>query len=358
MGMQLEFAAATDPGLDPNKRVNEDSSGQLDSPIGRLFVVCDGMGGHLGGKQASELAVSTILARVGAAAVDADPARTLVGAIEEAARLVFELGGPGHNPQRPGSTCVAALLKDGHLELAHVGDSRAYMVRGKQIHRITRDHSYVQELVDRGQLSEREAISHPDANKITRALGMTPTVQVELRSEPIEVFDGDFFLLATDGLTDLARDDDILVTTVKLTKSAGVQAACSELVALANRRGGHDNITVQIVRVLQAGPKASRTRVEAPAGARPPAAATVVQAPPGHTDPGANAAPTIVDGHYATHPGPSAHAPAPFGHSGGAPPPMPSVPSSESNPLVKVVIGMALAIGLLLAALIWSLFGR
>jgi serine/threonine protein phosphatase PrpC len=355
MGMQLEFATSTDPGLDPHKRVNEDSYGQLDTAVGRLFVVCDGMGGHVGGKQASELAVATILERVGGAQADADPVRTLVAAIEEAARRVYELGGQGHNPQRPGSTCVAALFKNGYLELAHVGDSRAYMIRGKQIHRITRDHSYVQELIDSGRLSEKEAIGHPESNKITRALGMTPTVQVETRSEPLELYDGDFFVLATDGLTDLARNEDILVTTVSFTKSSGLQTACNELVALANRRGGHDNITVQVVKVLNAGPKHSRTRVEEPAGNRGPAAATVVQAPPGHTAPGMSAPSTLVDASFRMPHGTTPLAPPPFGGPMGSPP-APLAPTSEgTNPLMKVVIGMALVIGILLAALVWAL---
>lgn len=354
--MQLEFASATDPGLDPHKRVNEDSHGQADTAVGRLFVVCDGMGGHVGGKQASELAVKTVIDLVSAATPSDEPVRALVVAIEEAARRVYELGGPAHNPQRPGSTCVAALFKDGFLELAHVGDSRAYMLRGKQIQRVTRDHSYVQELIDNGKLTEKDAFGHPESNKITRALGMTPTVQVETRSEPLEVFDGDVFLLASDGLTDLARTEEIHVTARSFLKSANVQTACDELVALANRRGGHDNITVQMVRVVRTGPKLSTTQAGAPVGSRRGTGATVAQGPPGHTAPGAP--PTQVGTGFSSLP-PSApfgppSAPA-FGGPHGPPPSMAPPTPAGPNPLMNVVIAMAVVIGLLLAALVWAL---
>lgn len=351
--MQLEFAAATDPGLDPHKRVNEDSYGELLTAVGHLFVVCDGMGGHVGGKQASELAVKTIVESVGATPPSEEPVRALVVAIEDAARKVYELGGPGQNPQRPGSTCVALLARDGILEVAHVGDSRAYMIRGKQIHRITRDHSLVQEMIDSGRLTEKEAIGHPESNKITRALGMTPEVRVETRNEPLELYDGDLFILASDGLTDLARNEDILVTALTFIKSSGLQAACNELVALANRRGGHDNITVQMVRVLRAGPKLAQTRVEEPAVGHGPPPQTVVQGPPGHTSlgpPRATTPPTLLEEPFGGGHGPSL--PGPY------PPPMPASAPPGSNPLMNVVLGMAVVIGLLLAALIWALKGR
>ena len=364
-GMQLEFATATDAGLDPHKRVNEDAFGQLDSGVGHLFVVCDGMGGHLGGKQASELAVKTIVDGVGATSPSEEPVRALVAAIQEAALRVFELGGPAQNPQRPGSTCVSMLFRAGYLEIAHVGDSRGYMIRGKQIQRVTRDHSFVQELIDSGRLTEKEAIGHPESNKITRALGMTPTVRVETRNEPLELFDGDVFILATDGLTDLAQNQDILVTALSYLKSGGLQTACNELVALANRRGGHDNITVQMVRVVRTGPKLISTHVDAPPAGRGPASATVVQGPPGHTAPGAPQSgdsndalsPGLQAGPYTLVGGPSAlpsYAAPPFGGQHG--PPQNLAPASVGpNPLMNLVVAMAALIGLLVAALIWAL---
>lgn len=352
--MQLEFASATDPGLDPHKRVNEDAVGQSVSAVGHLFVVCDGMGGHIGGKQASELAVKTILECVARTSQETEPVRTLVAAIEEAALKVYELGGPGENRQRPGSTCVGLLFRDGMLEVAHVGDSRGYMIRNKQIHRITRDHSLVQELLDSGRLTEREAIGHPESNKITRALGMTPTVRVETRDEPMELFDGDVFILATDGLTDLAQNQDILVTALAFLKSANLQTACNELVALANRRGGHDNITVQMVRVVRAGKKLAKTRMDEPNFGSPFVPLTGLAAA-GHTVPAgpAGAVQTLLEEPHSPE---SFAAPPP--QAWHADPPPAALSPGAPNPLMNLVILMALTIGLLVAALVWALTSR
>jgi hypothetical protein len=122
----------------------------------------------------------------------------------------------------------------------------------------------VQELVDAGSLTEQEAAGHPDANKITRALGMTEEVEVEVRAEPMELYADDIFLLATDGLTDLVTSEEILQLTLAAIEAAEPQRACDELVALANERGGHDNITVQVIHVLATGPKRSRTLAQEP----------------------------------------------------------------------------------------------
>ncbi len=351
MATVLEYAEATDPGLDPHKRVNEDACAHADTALGRLFVVCDGMGGHAGGKQASEIAIRTVLEHMAQPAPGLGPQAALVRAIEQAARRVYEFGGPANNPHRPGSTCVAILIHDGVTEVAHVGDSRAFAIRGKQIHRLTRDHSYVQELLDQGAITEQQAIGHPEGNKITRALGMTPTVEVEAMPEPLELFDGDVFLLASDGLTDLAQPHDILKTTVAYLRSDGPETACAELVALANRRGGHDNITVQLVRVVSAGPKLARTRVEAQHfGA---SGQTLVASPHGlvsATEPGAPMT--------AAHGDPYAAAPPSWNY---APPSLPLAPLAAppgTNPLMYVVIGLNAVIGILLALLLWALLLR
>jgi protein phosphatase len=124
----------------------------------------------------------------------------------------------------------------------------------------------VHDLIDSGQLTEEQAVGHPDANKITRALGMLPEVEVEVRPEPMELFPGDLFVLATDGLTDLVPADDILSVTLAAIEHEGAQAACDRLVALANERGGHDNITVQLVRVRATGPMRATTLAQEPSG--------------------------------------------------------------------------------------------
>ncbi|MEM9697031.1 MAG: protein phosphatase 2C domain-containing protein, partial [Myxococcota bacterium] len=287
--VEIEFGQSTDPGLDPAKRINEDAHGYHQTKFGHLFVLCDGMGGHAGGKEASELAVRTIFEVFDGATIEREPVDVLVEAIREAGRKVYAFGGKAGNMGRPGSTCVAALLHQGYAEIAHVGDSRAYAIRARQIYRLTRDHSMVQELIDGGVITEKEALGHPDSNKITRALGMSPEVDVEARTEPLELYPGDLLVLASDGLTDLARNEDILVTATEYFRERDVQAASDELVALANRRGGHDNITVQVVHVLDPGLKPGQTMAQEPPPGR--VADTIVDpiAPPrelAETDPG------------------------------------------------------------------------
>jgi PPM family protein phosphatase len=262
--LQIEFAQTSDPGRDPNKQVNEDSCGYAETRYGHLMVLCDGMGGHYGGQEASRTAITTIFEVFEQAHAQLGPAATLKTAIEEAGRRVYLLGGPVENRTRPGSTVVAMLLHDRGVDVAHVGDSRAYVIRGNQIYPLTRDHSMVQGMIDAGMISEQQAIGHPDANKITRALGMRPEVEVEVRPEPMELFNGDILLQASDGLTDLALGADILSTTQQALAAGSVVHASNVLVQMANERGGHDNITVQIVRIAEVGPKVHTTIPGAP----------------------------------------------------------------------------------------------
>ncbi len=270
--LKIEFAQASDPGRDPNKQVNEDSCGYAETKFGHLCVLCDGMGGHYGGKEASRTAITTIFEVFEQLPPSTLPSSALKTSIEEAARRVYLLGGPPENRTRPGSTVVVMLFHDKGVDVAHVGDSRAYVIRANQIYPLTRDHSMVQGMIDAGMLTEEQAIGHPDANKITRALGMKPEVEVEVRPEPMELFVGDVLLQSSDGLTDLALGADILAATRQALASGPVSHACTTLVQMANNRGGHDNITVQMVRVIEVAPKGVITIPGAPgsnAGGRP-----------------------------------------------------------------------------------------
>jgi protein phosphatase len=243
----VEYGQRSDPGRDPDKQVNEDACGHRETRFGHLCVVCDGMGGHAGGREAAELALATIFEVLDQAGADASPAEALRGAVEEANRRVHVMRtseiGFGH----PGSTTVAVLMHAQGTEVAHVGDSRAYLVHGGQIARLTRDHSIVQELVDRGLLTALQAANHPDANRITRALGMSPEVAVELRAQPVHHVAGDAFLLCSDGLCDLVEDDEILA----IVGGEPAAQAVGKLVDLANARGGHDNITAVVLRARE-----------------------------------------------------------------------------------------------------------
>jgi protein phosphatase len=281
----------TDPGLDPEKQVNEDACVARDLPIGHLLVVCDGMGGHVGGREASEAAIRTILEHMGAVGADVHPGASLKAAIGHAGKVVYDLGGSSANLLRPGSTVVAILSHAGGSEVAHVGDSRAYLIRASQIHPLTRDHSMVQQMVDAGVLKAEEAVGHPDANKITRALGMSATVEVEVRPTPLAHQKGDLFVLATDGLCDLVMPQEIMSVVLQARQARGIDFACQQLVALANSRGGHDNITVLLAEVLDC-PACSEARSRTVVTDDPvPADAAAMTAP---VSPG-GLHPTVVD---------------------------------------------------------------
>ena len=242
-----EVAVRSDPGLDPEKRVNEDMCDQRETRFGHLVIVCDGMGGHADGREAASLALSTILGVFEIAAPETEPREVLRSAIEEANGRVhamppIEIGGG-----RPGSTVVTILVNARGAEVAHVGDSRAYLVHQGQVVALTRDHSVVQQMVDIGVLSPDQAAHHPDANRITRALGMHPSVEVEVRPQAVPYVAGDAFVLCSDGLSDLVADTEIR----DIVGSEPALQAAGKLVDLANARGGHDNITVAILRVRE-----------------------------------------------------------------------------------------------------------
>jgi serine/threonine protein phosphatase PrpC len=243
----IEYAERSDPGRDPDKQVNEDACVCRRTRFGHLCVVCDGLGGHAAGREAAELAVSTVLDAFEHAAEGVAPCQVLVSAIMQANHGVFAMRPVEMGAGRPGCTLVAALMHAHGTEIAHVGDSRAYLVHEGQIFRITRDHSIVQELVDRGLITPQQAAHHPDANRITRALGIAPEVEPEARASPVHHRAGDAFVLCSDGLSDLVEEHEILA----IVANEPAAQAVGKLVDLANARGGHDNITVVVLRARE-----------------------------------------------------------------------------------------------------------
>jgi PPM family protein phosphatase len=321
-GALLEVAERTDPGRDPDKQVNEDSAAHRATKLGHLLVVCDGMGGHALGQEASRLAVATIMQSVETAAPGMTPGTALAHAIGEAGRRVYQMGGAGPQAGRPGSTCVALLVHGGAVEVAHVGDSRAYFVRNGHIWPLTKDHSVVQQLLDQGAITPEQAVLHPEGNKITRALGMKPDTEVELRDPPLLQAVGDIFVLATDGLCDLVRTDEI-GSAVMLAPSLDV--ACQNLVAMANARGGHDNITVLMARVLPGGSAGANVSHE-------PLAPTIVEAPVGSVMPEK----TLIDRPAgAALPAPAPFAPPPAAAPFAPAPPVSAAPATPARPITE-----------------------
>jgi len=210
---------------------------------GRLAVVADGMGGHEGGQVASSLAVEAVR-DVFLHGANSDPTDALVNAYQAAHSAIQDYAREHPELAGMGTTCTTALLHNGQLIYGHVGDSRLYLVRNDAITRLTRDHSYVQEMVDKGVISPNEAKHHPSRNILTSALGSDNPVQADFAEAPIPLQPGDILLLCTDGLHGLVSDEEMLA----LSQRNPPGEACKELVEMAKARGGFDNITVQILR--------------------------------------------------------------------------------------------------------------
>lgn len=247
----LEIGMSTDPGRDPNKQINEDAMHARETPHGFLAVVCDGMGGHVGGREASHLAIETIFRHFDASPAGMPPQQVLGDALRQANAAVWSRGQASPELKGMGSTCVAILVHGGGTEIAHVGDSRVYLLTQQQIYQVTKDHSLVQRLVDANMLTPEQAANHPNANQITNAFGQRSECEVEIRPQPFPHTPGDTFVLCSDGLSDEVGPQDLLRV---LAPWPSCEVATRKLVDLANARGGHDNITVVAVRLAGGGP--------------------------------------------------------------------------------------------------------
>ncbi len=247
--IQIDAASLTDTGQ--LRETNEDSLGAFRPANrremkrkGRLFIVADGMGGHRGGEVASKMAVETIRSYY-YSSKEKDPSIALAGAFEKANRLIREKAREDESLLGMGTTCTAMVVLKKKIYFAHVGDSRAYLLRDGKLEQITQDHSLVAEMIRSGVLSREEARSHPQRNVITRSLGAQDSIQIDAPSSPGRIQDGDVFLLCSDGLTNLVSDEEIK----SILEGASASEASAQLVDLANERGGADNISVQVVKV-------------------------------------------------------------------------------------------------------------
>jgi serine/threonine protein phosphatase PrpC len=340
----VEYAERSDPGRDPEKQVNEDAAGRRETRLGHLCVVCDGMGGHAAGREAAELALTAIFETFELAPEGASPPQVLRSAIEEASRRIHTMRTSEIALGRPGCTVVAVLMHANGTEVAHVGDSRVYFVHEGQISRLTRDHSVVQEMVDRGLLTPQQAVNHPDGNRITRALGMAEEVDVEIRPSPVHHVAGDTLVLCSDGLSDLVEDREIL----EIVGSEPAAQAVGRLVDLANARGGHDNVTVIALRARETALGGSGT--VAPTIAQ----TNVTQAPsPPALLPGAR-----IEQH--TAPGEVARPPAAWraSEASDAPASIRSLPRRRANPAVVVAVLLGVGAVALLGSVLFAHFAE
>lgn len=226
------------------RQVNEDSMVTFDSPNGRVVAVCDGMGGQNAGDVASQIAVAVIQDILTNNTFNS-PEEAITRSIVAANQAILHRAAQDPNLAGMGSTCVMLVIKDGKAYYGSVGDSRIYYVCNGMIRQITKDQSYVQTLVDAGEISQEDAEHHKDKNQITNALGiegMTPPVicQMPIKPEP-----GSVFILCSDGLSGMVNNNGIL--NVVANTSMSLPERAEMLVRLANEAGGLDNITVQLV---------------------------------------------------------------------------------------------------------------
>jgi protein phosphatase len=243
--LDLTAAGKTDQGL---VRSNNEDNYYLDEKLG-ILVVADGMGGHASGETASSLAVNVIRdyfqgpqKLIG----DYDQSyRAATNKLNSAIRLanlaVYEAAQSSPQLKDMGTTIVAVLLTGKQLSIAHIGDSRAYLVRGGNIEQLTDDHSMVNEQLKRDIITKEEAIHSTMKNILTKALGISAETEADLNE--LTIFDDDILLLCSDGLSNMVSDETIL----EIVSAAGnPAAACAELIAAANNNGGIDNITTVI----------------------------------------------------------------------------------------------------------------
>lgn len=237
------IAGRTDIGC--KRQANEDSMGNFETINGLAAVVCDGMGGHVGGATASRLAVEAIHGFLDGQYYE-DPREAIGEAIDAANKAILHQAMIQPELQGMGSTCVLLLVRDSKVYIGHVGDSRVYLIRNRRIKQLTKDHSYVQMLVDMGQLTNEQAEHHPRKNEITNALGIANMKPATVQPDAILPEAGDCFLLCSDGLSGMISDREI-ERIVSRQSEMGSQERVDYLVQRARDNGGLDNITVEIV---------------------------------------------------------------------------------------------------------------
>lgn len=250
--LKVTASVQTDAGC--IRRTNEDNgrhiipfADEAQNNRGTLTIVADGMGGHSSGEVASEMAVE-LISHFYYEKESGSTAEALKSAIEQSSNLIFKTSVTEEKFFGMGTTVVALAVLNDTAFAAHVGDSRLYRLRERQMELLTMDHSQVMEMVKQGVISMAEAHTHEDKNIILRAVGTQPTVEVEV-SEPFPVEAGDEFLLCSDGLCDMVEDEEIL----KIWLDANdIHSTGEELIKIAKERGGHDNITAGLVRISTA----------------------------------------------------------------------------------------------------------
>lgn len=240
----MKIVAKTDAGRVRSSNQDSYAAGEFQNGVA-WAVVCDGMGGNAGGNVASSTAVKSISDRITSTYRDGMTSSSiknlLITAITNANYEIYDMACASPELQGMGTTVVAAIITEGTVYVAHAGDSRAYLISKGEIRQITKDHSVVQDMVEKGELTPDEAKRHPRKNLITRALGVDELIKIDFSAE--STTEDDVLLICTDGLTNFVDTTDIyrVVCDKPHTDFA------DELVNMANSAGGGDNITVVAV---------------------------------------------------------------------------------------------------------------
>ena len=242
----MKFAAETDRGL--VREINEDSynviAGGADTPY--AFIIADGMGGHNCGEIASRAAVEYISNSIAQDSRRFLPAEKceaeLRKLVEDTNSAVYQKSLERPETNGMGTTLTMAVIVDTSIAVAHVGDSRLYLIRAGNIQQMTEDHSYIEALVKNGTITRKEAEHHPRKNIITRAVGCLPELEVDILSLTVEK--NDIFILCTDGLTNMLGEGEI----AEKVRNSEPDVACSQLIEAAKKQGGEDNITVIVIK--------------------------------------------------------------------------------------------------------------
>src|SRR5258707_2561596 len=224
-------------------------------PGGRLMVVADGMGGHRGGATASRLAGETVKAQYLGSESDDIPT-ALRDSLTRANSRIFHEAQANPDLRGMGTTTSALVVRDGNAWLGHVGDSRIYLVRGDEIKQLTEDHSLVATMVRQGLITKVEAENHPRRNVLQRSMGVSEQVEIDVRG-PFPLQEGDVFVLCSDGLHGVVKEDEIREVAGK-----PLREAADEFIRRAIERGAPDNATVTVARVVRASDVGDDTLVD------------------------------------------------------------------------------------------------
>jgi len=229
------------------RKTNEDFVLKLDTPRGLVCVLCDGMGGHAGGAVAAELCANTIV-KVLQESTETDTQKAIAFAIAQANEVIHTRASTELSLKGMGTTCVVTVTDEQYIWFSHIGDSRLYQYSNNQLTQLTKDHSYVQQLIDEGKIQPSDAETHPYKHQLTAAVGTQITLPVPVQVQKLPLSPNTLFLLCSDGLHGIVSDK-IIQSTIAENLQQPLSVIAQKLIDLANDFGGVDNTTVQLIQV-------------------------------------------------------------------------------------------------------------